>query len=99
MIPHNSNKFLSSESCQSAATLHTDFTQMRHDYKARYVRLYAWCDDGGTYLNNVIQSAYSAGLGVIVTIWFGCVLRGLAIFLLTVYIDLMEVMPGNNVVI
>jgi hypothetical protein len=72
---------------------------MRHDYKARYVRLYGWCDDGGAYLNNVIQSAYSAGLGVIVTIWFGYVLCDLAVFLLTVHIDSMEVMPGKAVVI
>jgi exo-beta-1,3-glucanase (GH17 family) len=73
-------KFGSTESCQSADTLRADFTRMRHDYKARYVRLYAWCDDGGTFLNNVIQSAYSAGLGVIVTIWFGYVLPDLGVF-------------------
>lgn len=60
-----------SEACQSAGTLSADFTRMRHDFKARYVRLYGWCDDGGSYLNNVIQSAYTAGLGVYVTIWFG----------------------------
>jgi hypothetical protein len=60
---------------------------MRHDFKARYVRLYGWCDDGGSYLNNVIQSAYTTGLGVYVTIWFGYVHRDSAISLLISRLD------------
>ncbi|KIM30043.1 glycoside hydrolase family 17 protein [Serendipita vermifera MAFF 305830] len=73
--PSDTNGFLGftyeTDGCQSASTLLADFTRMRNDYKARYVRLYGWCDDQGTYLNNVIQAAYSAGLGVYFTIWFG----------------------------
>ncbi len=46
---------------------------MRSVYNARYVRMYGWCDDGGAYLNNVVQAAYSAGMGVYFTIWFGLV--------------------------
>lgn len=57
--------------CQSYGDLSGDFTRMRNDYNARYVRLYSWCDSDGTYLNNVINAAYSVGLGVYATIWFG----------------------------
>lgn len=63
----------STEWCQSYDTLQAEFSQMRNQYKARYVRMYSWCDDDGTYLNNFIRAAYSAGLGVYATIWFGCV--------------------------
>ncbi|KIM30062.1 glycoside hydrolase family 17 protein [Serendipita vermifera MAFF 305830] len=59
------------EWCQDYNTLESEFRQMRNNYNARYVRMYSWCDDDGTYINNFIQAAYSAGLGVYATIWFG----------------------------
>jgi hypothetical protein len=49
---------------------------MRHDYNARYVRLYSWCEGDEKYLNDVIKAAYLVGLGVYTTIWFGFVCFG-----------------------
>ncbi|CAG7852217.1 SubName: Full=Uncharacterized protein {ECO:0000313/EMBL:CCA67642.1} [Serendipita indica DSM 11827] len=57
--------------CQDLNTMKADFGRMRNQYKARYVRMYAWCDDDGTYLKNMISAAYSQGLGIYATIWFG----------------------------
>ena len=56
---------------QDLNTMKADFGRMRSQYKARYVRMYGWFDDDGTYLNNMISAAYSQGLGIYATIWFG----------------------------
>jgi len=47
-----------------------DFTQMRTDYKARISRLYEWCDNEG-FMNDVINAAADAGIGVFALTWFG----------------------------
>jgi len=43
---------------------------MRTEFKARYVRLYFWCDKDG-FLDDVVTAAYNAGIGVNAVIWFG----------------------------
>jgi len=43
---------------------------MRTEFKARYVRLYFWCDKDG-FLDDVVTAAYNAGIGVNSVIWFG----------------------------
>jgi hypothetical protein len=50
-----------------------DFTRMRTEFNARYVRLYSWCDDDFNFFNDVINAAYQTGIGVYATVWFGCV--------------------------
>ena len=44
---------------------------MKSQFNARYVRMYGTCDDNGAYLNNLVTAAYSVGLGIHATIWFG----------------------------
>ncbi|KAG8815616.1 hypothetical protein FRC17_000647 [Serendipita sp. 399] len=57
--------------CQSRQKMEADFSRMRTQFKARYVRMYGWCDDDGTFLNNMIKAAYKSGVGIYATIWFG----------------------------
>ncbi|PVF92845.1 hypothetical protein CPB86DRAFT_790743 [Serendipita vermifera] len=72
--PTTENGFLGftyeTEGCQDAATLTKDFTRMRTEFKARYVRMYGWCDQWD-YFDRFVAAAYAAGLGVHATIWFG----------------------------
>ncbi|KAF6759827.1 B-(1-6) glucan synthase [Ephemerocybe angulata] len=56
--------------CQSLDTLKREFADVRNNFKGRYVRLYGFCDNSG-YYNNVIEAAWSAGIGVHALIWFG----------------------------
>lgn len=46
---------------------------MRSQYSSRYVRLYSWCEWRDGYYNDVINAAFTVGLGVYSTIWFGFV--------------------------
>jgi len=58
--------FLSVGSCQSYDDLLSDFSRMREQFNARYVRLYSWCDsrnDG--FPADVIKAAYNAGIGML----------------------------------
>lgn len=57
--------------CPSLSKLKSDLGRMRSQFKARYVRMYGSCDDDGTYLNNLVTAAYSVGMGIHATIWFG----------------------------
>lgn len=56
--------------CPSATQIAKDFTRMRKDFNARYVRIYAACDTSGFY-DRIVTAAYNAGLGVYAVIWFG----------------------------
>ncbi|KDQ20380.1 glycoside hydrolase family 17 protein [Botryobasidium botryosum FD-172 SS1] len=56
--------------CPSATQIAKDFTRMRKDFNARYVRIYAACDTSGFY-DRIITAAYNAGIGVYAVIWFG----------------------------
>ncbi|KAG2017606.1 hypothetical protein CC2G_007105 [Coprinopsis cinerea AmutBmut pab1-1] len=56
--------------CQSLDQLRREFTDVRNRFKGRYIRLYGFCDQPG-YYNNVIEAAWSAGVGVHALIWFG----------------------------
>jgi hypothetical protein len=47
---------------------------MRTEFRARYVRMYGWCDQND-YFDRFVSAAYAAGLGVHATIWFGFVLH------------------------
>lgn len=47
-----------------------DFTRMRTQFNARYVRLYSACDDDG-FMDDVIDAAWTSGIGVYALIWFG----------------------------
>ncbi|SCV73387.1 BQ2448_7313 [Microbotryum intermedium] len=56
--------------CQSPSTLLTDFTRMRKQFGARYVRLYGACD--ATWFNDaLVDAAAAANLGLYGLIWFG----------------------------
>ncbi|KAJ2934691.1 hypothetical protein H1R20_g2402, partial [Candolleomyces eurysporus] len=57
--------------CQSVDTLRRDFTDIRSRFKGRYVRLYGVCESNPNHYNNVIEAAWSAGIGVHALIWFG----------------------------
>ncbi|KIJ52657.1 glycoside hydrolase family 17 protein [Sphaerobolus stellatus SS14] len=59
------------EVCMNSTYLLRDFTRMRTEFNARYVRLYSWCDDDVNFFNDVINAAYQAGIGVYATVWFG----------------------------
>ncbi|KDE02120.1 hypothetical protein MVLG_07306 [Microbotryum lychnidis-dioicae p1A1 Lamole] len=51
------------DECQSPSTLLADFTRMRKQFGARYVRLYGACD--ATWFNDaLVDAAASANLGV-----------------------------------
>ncbi|TEB27089.1 B-(1-6) glucan synthase [Coprinellus micaceus] len=56
--------------CQSLSTLKKEFADIRNQFNGRYVRLYGFCDQSG-YYNNVIEAAWSAGVGIHALIWFG----------------------------
>jgi len=59
--------------CMNSTYLISDFTRMRTEFNARYVRLYSWCDDDTNFFNDVINAAYQVGIGVYATVWFGWV--------------------------
>ncbi|PVF94620.1 hypothetical protein CPB86DRAFT_776546 [Serendipita vermifera] len=59
------------EWCQDRDTLARDFTRMRTQFGARYVRMYSWCDWDDGFFDRFVSTAYSSGLGVYATIWFG----------------------------
>lgn len=48
----------------------SDFTQMRNEFRARYVRLYSTCDAPG-FMDNVMSAAYQAEIGVYSLSWSG----------------------------
>ncbi|KAF5393590.1 hypothetical protein D9757_000008 [Collybiopsis confluens] len=56
--------------CQSRSQLTTDFKNIRKKFQGRYVRLYGACDNDGFY-DDVIEAAWTAGIGVHALIWFG----------------------------
>ncbi|KIL65690.1 glycoside hydrolase family 17 protein [Amanita muscaria Koide BX008] len=56
--------------CQSVEQLKSDFRDIRSRFQGRYVRLYGTCDRYGFY-NDVIEAAWTAGLGIHALIWFG----------------------------
>jgi len=56
--------------CQSRSQLTREFSDIRNRFKGRYVRLYGACDRKGFY-NDVVEAAWSAGIGVHALIWFG----------------------------
>lgn len=58
------------DACQDRDTLARDFSRMRSDFGVRYVRQYGSCDDDD-FLDRFVSTAYSSGLGVYATIWFG----------------------------
>lgn len=58
-------------SCPSKSSLASSFKQMKSQYGARYVRMYASCDRSG-FFDDVVEAAYDAGLGVYALVW--CVL-------------------------
>ncbi|KIK58039.1 glycoside hydrolase family 17 protein [Collybiopsis luxurians FD-317 M1] len=56
--------------CQSKSQLTTDFKNIRKKFNGRYVRLYGACDNDGFY-DDIIDAAWTAGIGVHALIWFG----------------------------
>jgi exo-beta-1,3-glucanase (GH17 family) len=56
--------------CQSLEQLTTEFLDIRHNFNSRYVRLYGACDRVGFY-DDIVEAAWSSGLGVHALIWFG----------------------------
>jgi hypothetical protein len=57
---------LSVESCQSYDELFSDFSKMRSQFNARYVRLYSWCDSrNDDFPADVVRAAYNAGIGML----------------------------------
>jgi len=59
------------DDCQSTDTLVKDFTRMRHDFNARYVRIYSACESDDNIYDRIINVGYKAGVGVYALIWFG----------------------------
>ncbi|KAJ7082856.1 glycoside hydrolase superfamily [Mycena belliarum] len=65
--------------CQSASKLKTDFLKIRQTFKGRYIRMYGFCDRTGERyykisadrLNDIVEAAWNAGIGVHALIWFG----------------------------
>jgi len=47
-----------------------DFKNMKSQFGARYVRIYAACDRDGFY-DDVVDAAWDAGVGVFSLVWFG----------------------------
>ncbi|KAF8328395.1 glycoside hydrolase superfamily [Cantharellus anzutake] len=58
------------DTCMSKTQIQSDFKLMRYMFGARYVRLYASCDNAG-FMDIIISAAYNAGIGVYALIWFG----------------------------
>ncbi|KAF8997706.1 glycoside hydrolase superfamily [Cyathus striatus] len=56
--------------CQDYSQLEREFSDIRHRFNGRYVRLYGACDRPGFY-DDVVEAAYNAGVGVHALIWFG----------------------------
>ncbi|KAF4620617.1 hypothetical protein D9613_000782 [Agrocybe pediades] len=56
--------------CQSAEQLLQEFSDIRHHFNSRYVRLYGACDREGFY-DDIVNAAWENGLGVHALIWFG----------------------------
>ena len=57
---------LSVETCQSYDELFSDFSRMRSQFNARYVRLYSWCDwRNNGFPTDVVRAAYNAGIGML----------------------------------
>ncbi|KAJ3841837.1 glycoside hydrolase superfamily [Lentinula raphanica] len=56
--------------CQSLSELERDFENIRLKFKGRYIRMYGFCDNDGFY-DNIIEAAWTAGIGVHALIWFG----------------------------
>ncbi|PFH45953.1 glycoside hydrolase family 17 protein [Amanita thiersii Skay4041] len=56
--------------CQSRAKMTAEFRDIRQRFRGRYVRIYGACDRRGFY-NDVVEAAWTAGVGVHSLIWFG----------------------------
>lgn len=56
--------------CPDSRQLTKSFTRMRTNFNARYVRMYGTCDTPG-YTDQLIDSAWEAGIGIYPLIWFG----------------------------
>ncbi|KAJ3978554.1 hypothetical protein F5890DRAFT_1395646, partial [Lentinula detonsa] len=56
--------------CQSLSTLETDFKNIQQRFNGRYIRMYGACDNDGFY-DDIIQAAWTVGIGVHALIWFG----------------------------
>ncbi|KAJ3929773.1 MAG: glycoside hydrolase superfamily [Lentinula lateritia] len=56
--------------CQTLGELETDFKNIRKQFEGRYIRLYGACDNDGFY-DDIIEAAWTAGIGVHALIWFG----------------------------
>ncbi|KZV83430.1 glycoside hydrolase [Exidia glandulosa HHB12029] len=56
--------------CPSKSSMTSSFKQMRSDFGARYIRMYATCDRSG-FFDDVVEAAYDAGLGVYALVWLG----------------------------
>ncbi|KZP34346.1 glycoside hydrolase family 17 protein [Athelia psychrophila] len=56
--------------CQSQSQLNSEFADIRNNFNGRYVRLYGFCDNDGFY-DDVIEAAWTNGLGVHALVWFG----------------------------
>ncbi|KAF8633436.1 hypothetical protein AX17_004606 [Amanita inopinata Kibby_2008] len=56
--------------CQSVGQLKSEFWDIRHNFRSRYVRLYGACDRDGFY-DDIVEAAWENGLGVHALIWFG----------------------------
>ncbi|KAJ6548740.1 glycoside hydrolase superfamily [Mycena capillaripes] len=60
--------------CQSVGVLRSDFINIRNTFKGRYIRMYGFCgrDASGILpLNDIVDAAWDAGIGVHALIWFG----------------------------
>jgi hypothetical protein len=55
--------------CPDAGTLGRDFSRMRNEFGARYVRMYGGCDWDDSFFDRFVSTAYSTGLGVYATVW------------------------------
>jgi hypothetical protein len=56
--------------CPTQEQLVDDFSRMRRDYDARYVRVVGACDENPTY-NSIVDAAWEAGVGVYASLWLG----------------------------
>lgn len=58
--------YFSVGACQSYDDLFSDFSRMRNEFNARYVRLYSWCDGrNNEFPADVVRAAYNAGIGTL----------------------------------
>lgn len=66
VVPATEPLLLSVEACQSYEELFSDFSRMRNQFNARYVRLYSWCDSrNNDFPTDVVRAAYNAGIGML----------------------------------